>query len=98
MAIFGHMSTNSRPAGTPTDPDDDESLSAATSSSELADVSSDLEKALEELDSGIKASVGDIGEIARQQEKTGGEEPPHFTIGTSPTRHTYKSSKQPEDF
>ena len=82
--------------GTPTEPEDEPALpSGGEEDDTTTSVMKELERTLEELDSGIKETVGDIGEVARQQEKMKmEEEPPHFTIGTSPTRHVHK---KPED-
>ena len=94
MAIFGHMSANNPlkgPTGAPTEPEDE--TAASEEPDTTADIMKELERSLEELDSGIKKSVGDIGAAARQQEKLEAE-PPHFTISTSPTRNVYK---KPED-
>ena len=92
MAIFGHMTTNSPPkdGSSPSSEDRPTTLAAEDSSSsdELANVTTsamrELEMTMEELNKSIDESIMDNKLTA---EPTKEEEPPHFTLATSPTRH-----------
>ena len=92
MAIFGHMTANSPPKdgsspsseGRPTT----KLAEGSSASDELANVTTsamkDLETTMEQLSKSIDETIME-NKLAAEPAKE--EDPPHFTLATSPTRH-----------
>lgn len=92
MAIFGHMTANSPPKdgsspsneGRPTT----KLAEGSSASDELANVTTsamkDLEATMEQLSKSIDETIME-NKLAAEPAKE--EDPPHFTLATSPTRH-----------
>ena len=104
MGIYGHMTANHTPRGGGTPPSPPTVTSAPPTALDKAPptdstssiTEKDLEATLEQLSASIEdtlASSASTSVVEREKE----EEPPHFTVASSPTRHSLKGTKNSTD-
>lgn len=109
MGIYGHMTANHTPRGggtppapTTTSEPPTTALDKAPPTDSTASVTTttekDLEATLEQLSASIEHTLAiSPSTSAGEREKEEEEAPPHFTVASSPTRHSLRGTKNSTD-